>query len=100
MSECRLTVRRDIGSRGRGLWCIEHQDWAPDYSQCRVSILTVRAEAAEAAIQRVRELHPTGRSHRWDSAVGEYWFEVCSKCGGAEYPCDTIRALDGGEPGV
>lgn len=51
-----------------------------------------RAEAAEAVVQRVWELHkptrdPFGRS--------------CAVCVGDSrrnpYPCDTIRTLDGGE---
>ena len=51
-----------------------------------------RLEAAEAAVQRVRELHKPTR---------DPFGESCAVCVGDSrrnpYPCDTIRALDGGE---
>ena len=47
----------------------------------------LRAERAEAAIQRVRELHYNTATHHPSGC--------CSECGGT-YPCPTVRALDGG----
>lgn len=44
----------------------------------------LRAEAAEAAIKRVRELH---------CLYDEHW-PHCNRCHEV-YPCDTIQALDG-----
>ena len=45
-----------------------------------------RAEAAEAKLDAVRELHrPVGR------------FGYCATCAYAIYPCPTVRALDGTE---
>ena len=46
-----------------------------------------RYERAEAAIQRVRELH-------YNTAT-RHPSGCCSECGGT-YPCPTVRALDGG----
>ena len=43
-----------------------------------------RYERAEAAIQRVRELH----TPYWDVT------EMCRECSD-DWPCDTLRALDG-----
>lgn len=47
----------------------------------------LRAERAEAAIQRVRELHYNTATHHPSGC--------CSECGGT-YPCPTVRAFDGG----
>lgn len=53
-----------------------------------------RAERAEAQVQRVRELHkpvPGFNGHQWCDAQCE------ATCDGdaTEWPCATIRALDG-----
>ena len=60
---------------------------------------TARAEQAEAALRRVRELHkPT--QYRLPSDDPRIPETVCSEClaefdGVVEYPCPTIKALDG-----
>lgn len=51
-----------------------------------------RAEAAEAAVQRVREKHFPDENGDCDFCVNYY----CDTRK-AEYPCPTIRTLDGGE---
>ena len=51
--------------------------------------LRARAEAAEQAVERVRELHPPTR----DETAATEWCYTCL----LPYPCTTIRALDGGE---
>lgn len=53
----------------------------------RTTTLRERAERAEAAIERVRALHT--RVLRMEALV-------CARCG-HDWPCDTIRALDGTE---
>lgn len=50
----------------------------------------LRAEKAEAAIERVRELH--GRLEVAGLSGPSF---VCLECYDAEWPCATIRALDG-----
>lgn len=56
-------------------------------------VLIANDEMSEA-IQRVRELHYSGKIRGWD---GDYCYE-CSDLEGGNYkgyPCDTIKALDG-----
>lgn len=57
-----------------------------------VLALIERAEAAEAAVQRVREKHFPDENGDCDFCVNYY----CDTRK-AEYPCPTIRTLDGGE---
>lgn len=56
-----------------------------------VLALIERVEAAEAAVQRVREAHFPDEDGDCDFCVNYY----CDTRK-AEYPCPTIRALDGG----
>ena len=76
-----------------------------------VDALTARAEAAEQAIQRVRELHTPEVAYdsehhdcepsECDRAGEGKPYERCAHCSGFAWeqlwPCSTIRALDGGE---
>ena len=99
MSECRV-VQTVYGSVAR--WeCDTHGVAAPrDATRCKVgrqqdreADLIARAEKAEAAAQRVRELH-----EKHDCSRHEHSYcgndGICRWCLG-EYPCPTIRALDG-----
>ena len=69
------------------------QAWAPIEV---VEGLLKRAEQAEAAIARVRELH-----HPIPGFNGTQWCgahcEATADGDPTEYPCETIRALDGAE---
>ena len=56
MSECRLTMPTDRNRRGRGAWCIEHEDWSQDLVECRAASLTKRAEKAEAQVKAARDV--------------------------------------------
>jgi len=65
------------------------EDWQSCQAMVNISTSTYamtvgRAEDAEAAIQRVRELH----APYWDVT------EMCRECSD-DWPCGTIRALDG-----
>lgn len=51
------------------------------------NMMVADLEEAQAAIQRVRELHYNTATHHPSGC--------CSECGGT-YPCPTVRALDGG----
>lgn len=54
-----------------------------------------RAELAEAAIQRVRELHRPSRSTIWSHDLQQaITVTTCQQCGSDPYPCPTIKALD------
>ena len=70
-----------------GVWC------GPVYP-CRCC-LAAEVEALRAQVQAVRELH---RNH--DDCPNGYedcaMYGHCRFCGG-EYPCATIRVLDGGD---
>lgn len=63
-----------------------------------------RAVKAEAALDRVREIHQdAGESQGYFGGRYEERDHCCSTCGshgeyGVEWPCRTIRALDGGGP--
>lgn len=70
-----------------------------------VQELTTRAEKAEGAVARVRALHrpeqpPEG--HQWLSGGRDPKCAGCDHEGNPftapDWPCDTIRALDGQEP--
>jgi len=52
--------------------------------------MTARLEAAEQAVQRVREMH-----HRDECGECDHCIDPCGN--GEPFPCSTIRALDGGE---
>ena len=55
-----------------------------------------RAEQAEATIQRVRELHRPSRSTIWSHNLQQaITVTTCQQCGSDQYPCPTIKALDG-----
>jgi hypothetical protein len=54
-----------------------------------------RAEQAEAAVERVRELH-----QRWDADPGSCAHCVDGRGTPLSYPCPTIRALDSQEQPV
>lgn len=57
-----------------------------------VLALLSRLEQAEQAVQRVRELHSSiPVVVNFDDAPTDY----CDFCGDEQYPCSTIRALDG-----
>lgn len=68
----------------------------------RVSALVARIEELEAAIQRVREIHQPHRcrmsTRHIDCSImfgGECnYVDKCNVCH-TEYPCPTIRTLDG-----
>ena len=99
MSECRV-VQTVYGSVAR--WeCDTHGVAAPrDATRCKVgrqqdreADLIARAEEAEAALARVRELH--GRLEVTGLSGPSF---VCLECYDAEWPCATIRALDGETP--
>lgn len=76
-----------------------------------IAMLTARAEAAEQAVQRVRELHTPEVAYdsehhdcepsECDRAGEGEPYERCAHCSGFAWeqlwPCTTIRALDGGE---
>ncbi len=111
MSEqCKLTMLTARNARGRGAWCIEHRDYAHDLTECRTSVLTRRAEFAEAKVQRVREVHRPRTScvecMGWDEFDEEHdeshtTDQVCNECRedmddelfGVVWPCLTIRAI-------
>ena len=72
--------------------CDDQSGMATDAAWRAVSALRGRAERAEAAVQRVRELH--GR-HDPNCPYGEdcAGAGLCLACR-EEYPCATIRALN------
>lgn len=54
--------------------------------------IVARLEQAEQAVQRVREMHSViPVKVNFDEFTTDY----CDFCGDLEYPCPTIRALDG-----
>lgn len=57
MSECRLTMPTGREFRGRGLWCIEHRDWAQDFAECRTATLTHRADRLQGVIDAILDAH-------------------------------------------
>ena len=75
----------------------EERHWWADTIMAAIETLT-RDDSAAGAINRVRALHYAAgdvwcRYH--DSALCECANVYCDECG-AEWPCPTIRALDGG----
>ena len=75
-------------------------DWADEVcSICRTSLALPPYNNLAEAIQRVRELHKQGTNNpnacSDPDCCGEYEeYEVCEGCH-YEYPCQTIKALDG-----
>ena len=54
MSKCRLTLPTGRDARGRGYWCIEHQDWAQTPNvQCRAAALAAEVERLTAEVARL-----------------------------------------------
>ena len=116
----RAKMRRRIARFG-------YQDWDTDRANAElvanaptwlaellaeVDRLTARAESAEQAVQRVRELHTPEVAYdsehhdcepsECDRAGEGKPYERCAHCSGFAWeqlwPCSTIRALDGGDP--
>ena len=54
-----------------------------------------RAEKAEAAVQRVRELHRPSQSTIWSHGLQQAITVTTCHCGSEQYPCPTIKAIDG-----
>ena len=54
-----------------------------------------RAERAEAALARVRELHHPSQSTIWSHDSQQAITVTTCRCGSDQYPCPTIKALDG-----
>ena len=54
-----------------------------------------RAERAEAALARVRELHHPSQSTIWSHDSQQAITVTTGRCGSDQYPCPTIKALDG-----
>ena len=54
-----------------------------------------RAEQAEAAVQRVRELHRPSQSTIWLHGLKQAITVTTCHCGSEQYPCPTIKAIDG-----
>ena len=79
VTDCRIEY-----DDGPNEYCDTH-DVLRDLDETRCD--TARMLAAEATIQRVRELHYNTATHHPSGC--------CSECGGT-YPCPTVRALDGG----
>ena len=63
------------------------EDWQDANGFGRMGSLMRRLIDAEAAVERVRELHYNTATHHPSGC--------CSECGGT-YPCPTVRAFDGG----
>lgn len=64
----------------------------------KVRQLVARAEAAEAAVQRVREMHKPTPARYYGTDLNPQRRNDCAACGeGTAWPCATIRTLDGGE---
>ena len=77
-----------------------------EYDKCEVppvqvphsSVLKLakaRAERAEAALARVRELHRPYQSTIWSHDSQQAITVTTCRCGSEQYPCPTIKALDG-----
>ena len=74
----------------------EERHWWADTIMAAIETLT-RDDSAAEAIERVRALHVRG--DEWcgyhESALCEDARAYCYECG-ADWPCPTIQALDGG----
>lgn len=91
MSGCAFTLpptSKDM--RGRGLWCVVHQDFAPDYARhdmCRTAELGARAEAAEAERD-----HQTARAEKLQHTLDTLIERVHPRC--TAEVCSTIAAIE------
>ena len=64
-----------------------HGESSVDWKATAFRYIELNKQKTEA-IQRVRELHKTGKAYLDDQPM-------CIHCRTVEYPCPTIKALDG-----